>query len=480
MRREVLLLIARQFWVSTFKSKGIFLLMGIMVVLLVYAVYSGVGYHDQNHFRIDHQEKARESWEGNPDKHPHRMAHFGTFAFRLKHPLSVFDFGIESYTGNAVFLEAHRQNVANFSEAGFSTGLLRFGELSMGMILQMILPLIIFFLGYASIVSDRENGTLKVLLTQGASWKEILFGRSIGLFGISCLFVIPFLVVTAILLILEEHSVDDQWVRLSFLSLSYIVFSFVLSLLTISVSARSQSSKSALIKLLGLWLFMIVILPRASQALGTYFHPSPSKLEFRAAIEEEIIQYGDSHDPNDEHFAALRDSVLRANNVDSISQLSFNYGGLVMREGEKISASIFNEHQQQLVSIYRDQNQLTRSLILLNPYLAIKNLSMTLCGTDFESYVDFQNQAEDYRYSLAQKMNELQIKYISPKRVSGSEGKVYVVDKSEWKAFPDFKHQFQNIQHSLENELISIVSLLIWLVLAVWVILYLSRKSTAL
>ena len=45
--------------------------------------------------------------------------------FRLKHPLSTFDFGIESYTGNAVFLEAHRQNMVNFSEAGFSTGLLR-------------------------------------------------------------------------------------------------------------------------------------------------------------------------------------------------------------------------------------------------------------------------------------------------------------------------------------------------------------------
>jgi ABC-2 type transport system permease protein len=75
------------------------------------------------------------------------MAHFGTFAFRLKHPLSIFDFGLESYMGNAVFLEAHKQNTVNFSEAGFSTGLLRFGELSMAIILQLILPLVIFFIG---------------------------------------------------------------------------------------------------------------------------------------------------------------------------------------------------------------------------------------------------------------------------------------------------------------------------------------------
>ena len=90
MRMGVLQLIAWQFLKICLKSKAIYLLFGITVVLLVFAAYTGVRYHDQNHFRTDHQEMARESWEANPDKHPHRMAHFGTFAFRLKHPLSIF------------------------------------------------------------------------------------------------------------------------------------------------------------------------------------------------------------------------------------------------------------------------------------------------------------------------------------------------------------------------------------------------------
>ena len=140
MRKEVLLLISGQFFRQAFKSKGVYLLLIVWAMLLFYAAFSGVSYTDQNHYRTHHQDEARKSWEANPDKHPHRMAHFGTFAFRLKHPLSVFDYGIESYTGNAVFLEAHRQNTVNFSEAGFSTGLLRFGELSMAVILQLLLP----------------------------------------------------------------------------------------------------------------------------------------------------------------------------------------------------------------------------------------------------------------------------------------------------------------------------------------------------
>lgn len=478
MRREVQLLIARQYWKSAFQSRAIFLLMGIMVVLLIYAAQSGIAYHDQNHFRTDHQEMARESWENNPDKHPHRMAHFGSFAFRVKHPLSVFDFGIESYTGNAVFLEAHRQNMVNFSEVGFSTGLLRFGELSMGMVLQVILPLIIFFLGYASIAADRENGTLKVLLTQGASWREILIGRSMGLLAVALLFVLPYLLVATVLLLLSHQTTDDQWLRFGMLACTYVGFASILSFLTVAISASSQSSKAALVKLLGLWLVMIVLLPRTAQSLGAYFYPAPSKLAFRAAIEDEVIAYGDSHDPDDPHFAALKDSVLRANHVEEVSELPFNFGGFVMMEGEKISTRVYNAHHDRLLDTYRDQNQFSQWMALVNPYLAVRHLSMTFCGTDFESYTDFQGQAEDYRYALAQRMNELQIKYISPDRVSGSEGKVYVVDRTEWVNFPDFEHQFLSIEQALRNEYIAILSLLMWGFLSFWLIRYVSHTST--
>ena len=66
MRREVLFLIARQFWTGVVMSRAIYLSVGLLLVLLLYAAYSGISYHDQNHFREDHQEEARESWEANP------------------------------------------------------------------------------------------------------------------------------------------------------------------------------------------------------------------------------------------------------------------------------------------------------------------------------------------------------------------------------------------------------------------------------
>jgi len=422
---------------------------------------------------------ARASWEANPDKHPHRMAHFGTFAFRLKHPLSIFDFGIESFTGNAIFMEAHKNHTANFSEASFSTGLLRFGELSMAMILQTILPLLIFFIGYSAVVADRENGTLKILLTQGANWKEILFGRALGLLGVALLISLPFIIAIIAVLIFYDNIAFDEWLRLSIITMAYLFFIFILCFVTIVISSGSRSSKSALVKLLGIWLLMVVLIPKVSQAIGAYIYQSPSKIAFSAAIEEEVIQHGDSHNPDDPHYNALKDSVLKVHKVKDVTDLPFNYGGLVMQRGEKITSNIYNKHHQQLLNQYRKQNQLTRWLAILNPYLAIKNLSMAISGTDFESYINFQLQAEKYRYELAQKMNELQIKYISPKKVSGSEGKKHVISREEWKALPDFEHKHLSIAKVLQNEIISMASILIWLLLSFLLLVRQSKTAKA-
>ena len=352
MQRSIVLLIAQQYWISTFKSRAMYPMIALTALMLGYAAYSGwKSYTTHNHIRTHYQQVARQSWENNPDKHPHRMAHFGSFAFRLKHPLSMVDFGLESFTGNAVFLEAHQQNTVNFSEASFSTGLLRFGEISMAMLLQVILPLIIVFLGFASVAAERENGTLKIILSQGVGWKELLLGKSLGLLALTLLFFLPVALVALLLLSMTDGGLltGDGWLRYGGMILSYLLFFQVICFVTVLVSAFSTSSKDALIKLLTLWLLLVIVLPRTTQALGNYFYPSPSKIEFQAAVEEELIEKGDSHNPDDPHFAALKDSLLLAYQVDSVEQLPFNYSGLVMREGERMSAQVYEQHQHELL-----------------------------------------------------------------------------------------------------------------------------------
>lgn len=470
-------LIARHFIRTVWKGKVIIPIYTVWLALVLYAVATGYAtYTKQNQIRKEYQAKARQSWEANPDKHPHRMAHFGSFAFRIKHPLSMFDNGMESYTGNAVFLEAHKQNTANYSEASFSTGLLRFGEISLAMLLQTVLPLILFFLGFNAVAQQRENATLKILVSQGAGFKQIIWGNSIGLFTVGIAFLLPVLVATIVMVAVQSNAGAGSVIRLVMISVSAIVFLWIISVLAIGVSAISSTGRTALLSLLGVWLMLAIVLPKTLQAIGSYVYPAPGKIQFQAAVEEDILQQGDSHNPDDVHFKKLKDSVLRANKVDSIEQLPFNYSGFVMQQGERMSAEVYDAHLQRLHNIYDKQSRISYNSAFINPFISFKNIAMAFSGTDFAAYRHFQQQAETYRYDLAQTMNVLQVKYISNKKLSSTD-KPYSIDKSHWTSFPDFKYQYLPVNTIIKQQWMALFALAVWLVLSVFLINYIAGKA---
>lgn len=460
MRLKIVKTIARQQWSISFRNKAVPVLSAIIGLMLIVAALSGwKNYKVQSAMRTKYSHIVREQWLNSPDKHPHRMAHYGYLAFRPKHPLSFFDTGMESFTGTSVFLEAHKQNSVNFSEAGFSTGILRFGELNIAMILQLLVPLLIFFLGFNAISAERENSTLKVLLCQGISWPELLMGKTLGITGVSLVLYLPVVLVTIAcwLLLSNFHISADDSIRLLLLLFTYLLYFMICALSAVLVSALSKTSKGSLIALTGIWITLMVVLPRAVQALGSYQYPAPSRLAFETAIEEDLVKEGDSHDPNDPHYKAIKDSLLKAYNVDSLQKLPFNYGGFIMAEGEKISAEIYQHHKRDLIKVYEQQNNFARYTAFIDPYIAVKNLSMALTGTGFASYMDFQDQVEDFRYKLAQQMNRLQMELIS----NDKHGKQQI-SHDHWTVIPDFSYSFKKTGFVFQHEMLSITVLLCW------------------
>lgn len=465
MRLSIIKLFAKQFWNSKMKSKHTFGVVIILNLLLFSSLYGGFHYyHQQQQDTAKYSHEVRENWDNNPAKHPHRMAHYGYIVFRQRFPLSFFDFGMDSYLGNAVFLEAHKQNTVNFSEASLSNSLLRFGEISAGLVLQLLIPLLIYFWGYDSISREREHGVLQLLLIQGANWNELVTGKVLGLFSLVTCTTLPTLALTFILLFVGQHS-NDLPIHLHFFTLvgGYFSYFLVLSFLTVLTSAFSKSSKLALIRLIGFWLVFSLVFPKVSQVAGQIIYPSPSKIEFDTTVEKELLKQGNSHNPDDPHFKALKDSLLATYQVDSVHKLPFNYSGFVMKEGERLSAETFVKEQQKLINTYQKQQSIVKRTAFINPYIAIKNLSMAFSGTDYTTYTNFQNQAESYRYLLAQTMNELQMKHIG-NDIRSSSDKRGRISRQHWIDFPEFEHQFLSFGQVLQQESTSISALLLWLI----------------
>ena len=200
----------------------------IVILLLGIAVWiSAKQYQNVNQQYESATTIERGLWDNQGEKNPHSAAHYGTYAFKPKYPLSLVDQGVDKYAGTSIFLEAHKRNESQFSAATDQTGLARFGDLTPDFILLFIIPLLIILLGYNSFTKEREMGTLTLLKSQGISnWKWML-GKWLALFlPILCITLVLFFVAGALLANLKDFGVFN-WGSLLMMCLVFTVYYMV-------------------------------------------------------------------------------------------------------------------------------------------------------------------------------------------------------------------------------------------------------------
>ncbi len=370
------------------------------------AALSGLRQDREKRQQANYQQLVREQWLAQPDRHPHRAAHYGTFAFKPRSVLAAYEPGIESYAGRIQFLEAHRQNGANFAEAGTLSAASRLGELSPGFLVEAVLALMIVIIGHGVMAAEIESGRVRLLRAQLGQRSKVLWSaKALGLWiGIS-----PFVVVAAVLPMLLAFS-DEQAVlsRVGLLLGCIFGYSVLWVLLVTAISALSRTTQQALALGMCLWLASSVIFPRVASGVAAAWHPLPDKSEFNARLAEELGKLGDSHNANDPAFVTLKEETLRKYGVSRVEDLPFNYKGLVMAEGEEQSARVFAQELAKIEDVQSSQAAFLEVAAWLSPALALREITSRLCGTDAAGQRRFIREAEAYRFSLIQQLNHMQ------------------------------------------------------------------------
>lgn len=455
-----IVLISKNEFHSLVKGVRFKVLAALVIILIVLSAFGGyTSYKSIKEERQLAQKEVRSSWLNQEEKNPHSAAHYGTFVFRPKSILSFFDFGVDTYVGNSIYLEAHRQNDSKFSAASESSSNIRFGEMSLAFILQVLIPLIIIFLGFNLLTQEKEGKTLRLVLSQGVALREVAWGKIIGLFTAIVILVVPALLA---LLFIGKVNIDldgqkDFYLRLALICLFYFLYFFLLSSLVIYVSGVSKSSRNALLSLLGLWVTICLLIPKISANIGVSLHKAPSAFEFRQAIAKDEENGIDGHNPSDKRFEKLKDSILLAYQVKDIDELPINFDAVAMQEGEKYSSMIYNKHFNHLKHAYQKQNLVSTYASLINPYLAVRNISMSLSGTDMLNAIEFDRQAEVYRFRMVEFLNN----YLRDFSLTGQWDKK--ASKDIYQSIPDFQFKAIAVSAVLKNNLIAVLSFIIWI-----------------
>lgn len=390
--------------------------------------------------RARHQAAAEHAFDAQPNRHPHRVVHYGTFIYRPLSPLAAFDPGVDAFTGNSMFLEGHRQNTANFGDVRQSSLLVRFGQLTPAFVLQIVAPLLLIFLGYGMIARERERGTLRLLMLQGVTRGQIVRGK-IAALGIVAL-LIGFPAMLGLFLIAGQPGA----LALPMLTVAagYTLYLMLWVIITALISTVALRSRDALLSLLAIWAVMAILLPRVAPDIARASVPLDNRLQTDVAIARELRKMGDSHNPDDPHFAAFQQSILQRYGVSRLEDLPVNYNGLLALEGERLSSELFDRYAAQSHAAQERQNSIVATAALISPTIALQNLSMNAAGTDYTAHQQFLDQAEAYRFALVQKLNQLQaddVSYADDNANDAGADQRRRINAANWQSMPDFHFQ---------------------------------------
>jgi len=360
--------------------------------------------------RAQLRERAEQQWNGQPDRHPHRVVHYGQYIFRTLTPLAFFDFGVGPYTGHTLYLEGHRQNSANFSDASQSSPLLRFGLLTPAFVLQTVAPLLIVFLAFGSVARAREGGQLRLALAQGVPGTTLLAGKLLGHGAATLLLAAPaWLALGWIGLVHAEVRTPAAWMLAG-----YLAYLLLWTGAAVLVSALAPRARTALLALVAAWMVTVVLVPRMAPDLASSAVARPTRIEMEAAIASQLRSLGDSHDPDDPYFARFRAGVLAQYGVRRVEDLPVNYAGLVIAEGERLTSALFESSMRADFARKQRQADLLWAGALFSPAIALQRLSAAMAGTDRLSHEQFLLEGEAYRYQFVQALNRLhaeQVRY---------------------------------------------------------------------
>lgn len=352
--------------------------------------------------RADQQVSAEQAFFSQPDRHPHRMVHYGHYAFRLPPPLAVFDPGVDAVTGQSIFLEGHRQNTAMFADAKASANTGGFTALTPANLYQVLLPLLIIIIGHGVILRERESGTLAVLLAQGQSGLALAGGKALALLGVVAVFLLPLALLAA-----YAVAAGEAMLASALLVGAYALYLAVWAALVLAVSLLVRARSVALGALVFIWLVVIMVVPRIGINTASTLVDAPGKIESDLVMLAEERKLGDGHNAADPAFEQLKQNLLDQYGVNTVEELPVNYRGVVASYSEERLTELLNRFAENRMQTEARQSGVFSGFGVISPTLAVGAASRALAGTDLATHHRFLREAETVRFGFVQALNEM-------------------------------------------------------------------------
>ena len=256
-----------------------------------------------------------------------------------------------------------------------------------GFVIGYVLSLIAILFTFDSISSERERGTLRLMLANSVPRHTVLIGKFLGaLVSISIPFTLAILM--NLLVISMSRDIDlgaDVWIRLCIIFIIAILYLCLFIALGLLVSSFVQNSVASLVILLLTWCVFVVFIPSTLASIASGFSTNPMTYdEFFKRRNQDI------KDLTEEYVALLQETRGLLNKK---IQIDSEY----VAKGTEQEEGLSQEQLMQQIA----QIQLARSVTRISPVTLMQHLLEVFAGTGFQRHQQFlenvQHYASEYR-----------------------------------------------------------------------------------
>ncbi|MCB2107946.1 MAG: ABC transporter permease subunit [Rhodobacteraceae bacterium] len=266
---------------------------------------------------------------------------------------------------------------------------LKAGAFDVAFVIIFLLPIFILAMSYDLLSSEKERGTLAMVLAHPITLRKLMASKMISRMTVILAVVLAF-GVGAVAAVGTDLDQAQTWVRFVLwigATLLYALFWFALAVL---VNAFGRSSATNGIILAGSWLVFVVIVPTLVSIVSTTLYPAPSRMDF---------------------FVAAREAQTAAEfqRMQALDQYYYDHIELVPGGEEKandfLTLSLANgaaveKAVMPLFGVFRDQLAQQESTVakfqFLSPAIMLQRAFNDIAGTSANRYANFIDQVLVY------------------------------------------------------------------------------------
>lgn len=327
-------------------------------------------------------------------------------------PLSIFCRGISGNVGNRVKIWLGEKPLFATGKAAIRDNPLlnSFFSIDFVGIIAIVMSLLALIFTYDACTREKEDGTLKLLLSNSLSRHKILLGKVLGVY-LTILPIVLFCYILSTILILHSPNISfsaGDWGRICLLFFASLLYFTVFIFIGLLISTRLKSSITSIIVCLFFWVFFVFIVPN----LAVYMAESLKKVQsydnlqyvlqdLNKEFQKKCGEYSKTLEPPDWgmnwNHNRLPDGgrILAGCTKSKMEHWRKQY---VFSEPLRID---YADKKWRLQKAYLDdldeQRNLAEMISLISPSEVFRLVSASLCHTDVASHYRFIGMTRRYR-----------------------------------------------------------------------------------